>query len=527
MPNRLFYTITLSSGLLKEYKYKIDIPFEICLKSDLVISLSDSQMLKSIRDITGQSHKIDLLQLEEYYQERDRLKKSKNNTKSKRKRIKYLQNKIYEMMYIPEYITVVMESEKDYKRMFEKGFVFNGKKYVRGGCSASQARVSTIVFIEESIKDELKTRLDNGRDLSHPLAPSKYNAYFGLYSSASRKVTTPNYCIIPDFCNNKEVKLDWSIETDWDKDDILEERTIDTEFNRFDGSGLIHPRMAEKWALDLGEDYVPCQFIIRYAFTKGLVNEFDFIEWCMDERTELDLEDRFFITDIYGNKRDLRDIDIILTEGMSKLWDSWETQEDIDDNAIKNGIEWRVTKYTPKKDKEASTLNYQYVQTLDLDNNDIEELCRDTIDYIEGVNYQNPYYSLLFMLGNGMNEQDLNNYMLSSDNYWLKSLILDHHLLDDKYSKEKIRDMIIRKIELACLGRIYCRGNYQFLVPDSYAFMEWATGMEVKGILGENEFYSKFWEDRDVDNVAYARSPQVWRAEWVKKENVLTDEQTH
>lgn len=51
--NRLFYTVKLTSGLLKEYKYNMSINFEDCLKSGLIISLADSQMLKSIRDITG------------------------------------------------------------------------------------------------------------------------------------------------------------------------------------------------------------------------------------------------------------------------------------------------------------------------------------------------------------------------------------------------------------------------------------------------------------------------------------------
>ena len=141
--NRLFYTVKLSSSLLKEYKYNINISFENCLKSGLIISLSDSQMLKSVRAITGQ--KIDRIQLEEWYTERDRLKKKKNS-KENRDRIKQLQKNIYDMMYIPEYITVVMENAKDYERMFKKGFIFNGKTYRRFSCSASQARVSTIVL---------------------------------------------------------------------------------------------------------------------------------------------------------------------------------------------------------------------------------------------------------------------------------------------------------------------------------------------------------------------------------------------
>ena len=192
-PNRLYYVVKLSSSLLKEYNYKLNLDFYQCLNAGLIISLSESQMLKSIRDITGQV--IDRNILEEWYSERDRLKKRKNNTKEARKKIKELQSNIYNMMYIKEYITVVMENEKDYEHMFKHGFEFNGHVYKRMSCSASQARVSTIVFVDESIKDELKTRLDNGRDLNHLLAPSKYNAYFGLYSSAIKEVRKPRFAL--------------------------------------------------------------------------------------------------------------------------------------------------------------------------------------------------------------------------------------------------------------------------------------------------------------------------------------------
>lgn len=544
-PTRLFYITKLSSSLLKQYKYNLDtfenwkvthttdydgtkvdnisearkqqIRFNECLRSGLIISLSDSQMLKTVRDITGQE--IDRDKLEEWYTERDWIKKRKNSKQNKI-RIQQLQQNIYDMMYLPQYITVVMESVKDYETMYKKGFVFNGRTYKRMSCSASQARVSTIVFVDETIKEELKTRLDCGRDVSHPLAATKYNAYFGLYSSASKKVTKPRFCIVPDYCSNQDVKVNWSIETDWDIDDIVEERIVDTEFNRWDGCGIISPQLAEQWGRDLGEEYTPCQFVIRCAFTKGLVNEFDFVEWCRDELEGIKPEEeKYLITDIYGKQRDLREIDVILTEGMAKLWDSWESQESFEENCEKNGIDWRVTKYTPEKDKECSTMNYQYVQTLNLDDEAIKGLCDETVKYIQGVSYSDIYYTLLFLLGEHMDETNIEKFMKSSDNYWLKSLILNHNLLNDKYTKEKIRDMIVKRIELACLGRLMVRGNYQFLVADNYGLMQWITGQEVTGLLEDGEFYSKFWEDRGVKEIACARSPQTWRAEWQIEKN--------
>ena len=496
---RLFYTVKLDSGLLKENKYNLNLSFYECLKSNLIISLADSQMLRSIRDITGQ--KIDRVQLEEWWQERDAIKKRKNS-KSNRQKIKDLQDKIYNMMYIPQYITVVMESVKDYERMFKKGFYFNGKLYKRMSCSASQARVSTVVFVDDEIREELRRRLDNGRDLKHPLAPSKYNAYFGLYSSATKEVTKPRFCIIPDYTEIQKVDVDFVVETGVDEDDIIEPRTIDVEFNRFDGSGLISPQMAEQWGKDLGEDYTPCQFCVRCAFTKGMVNEFDFIEWCKEENGG-----NYIIKDIYGKERDLREIDVILTEGMSKLHDSWDSQESYEEDCEKNGIIWGVTKYAPKKDKEVLWTNYQFIQTLNLDEDMVHALCQDTVDYIQGVSYDNVYYTLLFLLGENLNSDSIERFMESSDNYWLKCLILNHNLLNDKYSKEKIRDFIVRKIELACLGKLLTRGNFECIVPDSFAFMQHCTGQKVTGILPAGHMYCNYWNERNVTKVDTMRSP--------------------
>lgn len=406
------------------------------------------------------------------------------------------------MMYIPEYITVVMDNIKDYEVMFKNGFVFNGKTYKRFSCSASQARVSTIVFVDVTIKDELKRRLDCGRDLSHPLAPSKYNAYFGLYSSAIKQVTQPRFCIVPDYNEKQMVDVDFVIETDKYSDDIIEPRTLDIEFNRFDGSGIISPQMAEQWGKDLGEDYTPCQFCVRWTFTKGMVNEFDFVEWCKEKN-----DGNYIIKDIYGKEVDLREVDVILSEGQVKLWDSWESQESLEENSAKNGIIWGITKYAPKEDKRVLTTNYQFLQTLDLDNKMVADVCKDTIKYVEGISYDNIYYTLLFLMGESFNDDKLDKFLKSSDNYWLKTLILEHNLLNDKYTKEKIRDMIVRRIELACLGKIQVEGNFQCIVPDNYAYMEHIVGKPVRGLLNKGQFYSQYWNNRGEKKVDCMRSP--------------------
>ena len=78
----------------------------------------------------------------------------------------------------------------------------------------------------DSIRIQLRDRLDNGRDMFHPLAASKYNAYFGLYSSATKQVTKPRFCIVKDYCEVRPVDVDFVIEQPADEDDIIEPRKI-------------------------------------------------------------------------------------------------------------------------------------------------------------------------------------------------------------------------------------------------------------------------------------------------------------
>ena len=88
----------------------------------------------------------------------------------------------------------------------------------------------------------------------------------------------------------------------------------------------------------------------------------------------------------------------------------------------------------------------------------VKDVCSETVKYIQGVSYDNIYYTLLFLMGENLDEKSIEAFLSSSDNWWLKSLVLNHNLFNDKYTKEKIRDFIVRKIELACLRKILIHG---------------------------------------------------------------------
>lgn len=272
--------------------------------------------------------------------------------------------------------------------------------------------------------------------------------------------------------------------------------------------------MAQQWADDLELDYLPAQWCIRASWVKGMVNVFDFHQFCKECNNG-----NYIINTIYkdsdGNpiQVDLRDIDVILTESQFKLWSSYSSLEEYKYNSKKNNLNWGISLYTPKQDKDILNLNYQFIQTLNLDKEKVEKLCEQTVEYFNGVSLENYWYTILFLMGNNLDDEKLSNFLYNSKNNWLKSLIVNKNLLKDKYIREKIFENIKVKLDNACMGRILVDGNFQVIVPDSFAFMEHACGLEVKGLIPSGSFYSNYWNKKNVDKVDCMRSPLTYLSE--------------
>lgn len=503
--NRQFYIYKFDSKILDSQNYDINITFKKAKENCQIVAVADSQMLRSIRDIKNRY--IDKEFIEQLFVKRNEYKKlppSKSNSSL----VREINKQINELMFVPEYVSVVIDSISHYRKIIKKGIKINGKKYVRISCSASQARVNTIIMVEESISKELYRRLTNGMH-SKKLNPSKFNAYFGLSSSATKVVSSPRVCVVPDHIDKRPTLVNWVTEVDEPlKDDIIEEKVVDFEYNYFDGQGLISPSLASKWASELDLDYMPAEFCIRNAFIKGMVCVFDFVDFCKIKNNE-----NYIIKDIYGIDTDLRYVDIIISESQFKMWDCYDNFSEYEENCIKNKLYWGISRYSPKCDKDILVSNYQSLQTLKLDDDGVSDICSLTTDWIEKVSYKDILYTTLFLLGENINEDSVIAFLKHSDNYWLKCLLLDNKLIGDKYIQEKIHDSVKTKITKACLGEILLYGNYQVLVSDPYAMMEHICGMPVKGLLNNKEHYSNYWNVRNVDTVDAMRSPLTYRSE--------------
>lgn len=512
MPNRQLYTMKFKSLRLKEYGYNISLTPKEAKKNGELIALSDNQILRSIRKITNKQIDYDLL--ERRYKERDLLKKQKHSIKNI-ERIEQLQNNILNTLFIPEYITIVMEHIAHYEYLFKNGLILNNKKYIRLSSSSSQSRLSTVVFCEEKTAKELNKILDNGRNKDKKLCPSKFNAYKGLAGSATKVVSTPRFCVVSDYEVTQKVKVNYVTETDKNEDDIIDVRDVDIKFNRFDGQGLISYKKAKEWAEELELDYVPSQWCIRQNFIKGMLCVFDIEGFCKEKNNN-----NYLVNTIYKDKNgyfikaDLREIDVIISESQFKLWNSFNSADEYIKNCEINDLSWGVALVSPKEPDDILTMNYQFLQTLNLDNKGIETVCSQFVNWIQGVNFNNIYYTLLFLMGENLTQDSMQKYMKSNDNYWLKSLIINNDIKADKYIKNKVYEYIKTKIEQGCLGSIFVDGNFQVLVSDPYAMMQHICGHEkIDGLLKEKQYYCNYWNKKNIVKVDSMRAPLTYKSE--------------
>lgn len=479
------------------------------------MKLTYQQSKKGIFSATAIAKKLKTVKTKNALTERLRKKYidiSVNTDEAKR-----IQDKINRMLFNPDYVTVVMDNLKQYDYLYNNGFTINNERYKRLSCGAGQARVSTVVFGNEKIIPKTKEKLNNGRDMNKKFSPSKFNAYFGLYGSATKEVSEPKFIVVKDYENTTSFIANYVIENGWGVDDTIIQKEIkDTPMNRTDGMGLISYRQAAKWAKEMGLDYVPSQFCIRQSYLKGMVCVFPIHEFCEEVNGGNYLVDTIY-KDKDGNyiKADLRDYDVIISESQFKLWDSFDSVDTYINNCHKNKLDWRVALVSPKEAKRMLKLNYQFIQTLNLNKEDIEKLAEQFVEWITKVSYDDAYYMLLFLLGVNNDTDKINNFLSSSEVYWIKALIANNNVKNDKYIRTKVRELIKKKIENGCKGDIYVDGNFQVIVSDPYGFMQHVCGLPVTGLLKEGKSYSNYWNERGVTQVDAMRSPLTYMSEHV------------
>lgn len=461
-----------------------------------MISLADSQVLRWLDELNGIEDAE--IRAREIKAEIRMLRKEPNSVKS-RKRIKTLYEQLDAVQFKPDYLCIIIDREKDYRRACN-GFSINGIEYQRLLGTNGGVKNETIVFISNRHADEIKRRIDNGRDLEKELVPAKLEAYKALTCSASIPVSMPNGVLVVNDCEIEFLSDIIYLNDENDGEPLMEERKqVPIKLDESDGYGLMLPSLSRRWSEELGLDYMVSGVNTRFSWEKGMVFTFDFVDFAEK------VADSYIVKDAWGNDVDVRTVELILTTSMLKLWDSYESSDTYIENCLSNGYTFGIAKACPKELEQERTLNYQFIQSYDFSDGDIEQLIKPTMDEIKDVLYADVAKTILFLKGVGLNE----NNICRLDNDYAKALMVDPRMIDDPYVQNAVYQMIKNRINEAKVGVLNVHGNYSIVCGDPYALCQSVFGLPVTGLLSAGEIYNKYWCDQGSERLACYRAPMT------------------
>jgi hypothetical protein len=484
-----------SSARLKKSNYKINITIQEGRKNGEVISLGDSQMLRSLRQLKNQENNE--AKIHELIIERKQLK-SKSYSEENVNRLLEIEKELDNLIFVGEIISIFFDKSNHYKDIIKNGLYINGKNFVRLLCSAGNARRNIAMFIDKEYEKPLKKILNNDRkDIE--IIPAKFNAYFSLAASSSIPVSTPYFMVAKDCEVNRLEKVDFVSENKASDDSVEETEKLVTQ-NLWDGQGLISPKFAAQWASELNLDYVPSMFVVRTSFVKGIVIVFDFHRF--SDETGIHI-----LKDAWDRDYNIRDADVIITQSQFKLWNAWDSLEDYTKACTKNNITWNVTKWSPEQEKTHVLLNYQFLQPLNLNTDQIKSLCKKTVDFFQCVAKNENYFTMLYLLGDLANREYDERVLEKIGDPVTKAILLNNNLINDSYIQNHIIHSLNKKIKESFIGSVVVNGFYTTSFSDPYAFCEFIFGLPIKGLLNRNEHYNRTWLDRGKNILASMRAP--------------------
>lgn len=496
------HVLKISTTQLQEANWNLNIDIAEAKKNGQVISLAESTCIRMIEDIAGVDRKTATARLKEIGREVKEIRKLPKSKDTVRQ-LKQLYAQQNELQFMPEYLCLVCDTKAAFRKAC-KGFKVNGVEFGRLVGTTGGVKNSTVVFAAVTARngapllDELRRRIDNGRDLDKEFVPAKLEAYRALVCSASTPLSAPRGVLVVDDCVT-HFKSSYILlkdgETDEPEMSIVKDG--DVELVDSDGFGLMSPSLAQHWGYDLRLDYRPAGLCIRNSFCKGMVFAFDFYEFAED------VAGSYEVTDIWGEVHDIRSIDLILTASMLKLWDSYGSWDEYWRNCAKNGYCFSATKATPKELDVERRLNYQFIQAIPLTDEQIWELVEPTLTEFSEIMGGDYAKVQLFLRGMHVTEDTA----WTVDTKWTAALMVDERMLDDPYVRNQIKKLVKQRVTEAKFGKIKVHGNFSVISGDPFALCESIWNLPIKGILKAGELYNHYWSVNSDGKLAAFRAP--------------------
>ena len=491
-PHKFIFKI--HSTRLRSAKWNMSLTIEDARRNEEVVALNDSQIMRWIDELNGSENSIqEALAVKRQIAETRKLPSGAHN----RREIQRLYARLDELLFRPDYMCLVVDRVSDYRRAC-RGFSINGIKYVRLLGTNGGVKTSTIVFVSERLAPELRKRIENGR-LPTKQIPAKFEAYRALTCSGSTQVSMPNGILVVPDCETK-FQEDIIMLNDEDSDEPIMEIQKDAEIvlDESDGYGLILPQLAERWSEELKLGYVTSGVNCRMSWTKGMLFTFDFLDFAGKIAGG-----KYIVKDAWGHDIDIRNVEMILTTSMLKLWQSYESIEHYLACCAENHYSFAVAKTCPKELDDIRASNYQFIQGFSLTDDQIEELIRPTMEQIKGVLSDDYRKALVFLRGSKLTDENVEIFDIGFAN----AIMVDPRMYNDPHIRKRIYQLIEKRIDDAKIGVLDLHANYSIVCGDPFALCQNVFGLEVTGLLRAGEIYNKYWVDDGAEYVACFRAP--------------------
>jgi hypothetical protein len=413
--------------------------------------------------------------------------------------------------------------------ILKDGVVVDGTKYIYWGKSASMSRQGILGLVSEEMYDLIEAYAMMEIKFDKTVL-SKFEAYKCLLLSSCFCIEEklPYMIVVPDYENviesvrikyvDEEVKEYVDKKTGEAKtfaEKVIKDGVKDINNNVNDGSGLCSIEQAKKWSDYLSLNYTGCCFMLRVPYVKGLVIAVDFKKFYKQRGIQK-------IKDIWGKEHDIDKIDIILTESQYKGYKYFKQKGDYSDwerylgllNKYNYCIGISKINFSHKTEPKMTRCNYQTLQTLDIETQDLIDMSQYTREWIEKILSGDLLYVLKYL---GLKEDS------QPDNIYMKSILLNPQMVNDIKIKSYLYGLLRKTIDEIKIGKIYIEGAFKFLVPDVVFMMEYIGGLNPIGCLNKGEMFAKQHEGDYVLN----RNPHLSKSEHVilnAVNNELTNE---
>ncbi|MBT9788678.1 hypothetical protein GPK90_04880 [Clostridium sp. MCC344] len=490
------YVYKIRTSRLRRKKWNLQLSISDARENQELIALSESQIMRWIDELNGITNPE--LHISDIRSQIKKLKKEENLSIS-RPKIKKLYIELDSYQFKKDYVCVVIDKVKDFEYIYKNGFTINGIKYRWLLGTTGGVKNNTLVFVNEKLLPDLRTRIDNGRNTNMKFAPAKLEAYIALVCSSSTPVSMPNGIVVVHDCitqfKSDVIELD---DTGLDQPSMKYIKDKDVKLIDSDGYGLAMPQLMQRWGEEIHEDFLLPGCVIRNSFCKGAVFPVDFQEFAANHGfTE--------ITDVWGNTYNINEVELILTESMLKLWESYSSIENYLENCEKNHYTFAITKSSEESLENVRTMNYQFLQSYDFTDEEIDELIAPTVNEVKDILANDYRKTVLYAKGVGLNANSVQHL----DNSFATALMIEPDMVNDPFIKSQIRSMIRKRIDDAKVGVLKVPANYSLVSGDPYSLCQSMFGMEVTGLLKAGQVYSKYWIDKGVEEIVSFRAPMT------------------